>query len=144
MAKPERSIPPRLVAEPLRRAKRLAEQMARVLDKEEVSDAAMAVARLIPESMRSLAAQQNAIQTAVLPGLAIRHFQPGVGNGMTATMMFGKAHAPGLHNALRLDLNKEFEEPRSDSLKYFFVVLMLFALLIFAVSQMVGLERSLG
>jgi hypothetical protein len=55
-----------------------------------------------------------------------------------------KAHAPGVHNALHLDLNKEFEEPRSDSLKYFFVVLMLFALLIFAVSQMVGLERSLG
>ena len=49
-----------------------------------------------------------------------------------------------MHNALHLDLNKEFEEPRSDSLKYFFVVLMLFALLIFAVSQMVGLERSLG
>ena len=46
MAKPERSIPPRLVAEPLRRAKRLAEQMARVLDKEEVSDAAVAVALL--------------------------------------------------------------------------------------------------
>jgi hypothetical protein len=55
-----------------------------------------------------------------------------------------KADAPGLHNALHLDLNKEFEEPRGDSMKYFFVVLMLFALLIFAVSQMVGLERSLG
>jgi hypothetical protein len=49
-----------------------------------------------------------------------------------------------VHNALHLDLNKEFEEPRGDSMKYFFVVLMLFALLIFAVSQMVGLERSLG
>jgi hypothetical protein len=55
-----------------------------------------------------------------------------------------KADASGVHNALHLDLNKEFEEPRSDSLKYFFVVLILFALLIFAVSQMVGLERSLG
>jgi hypothetical protein len=55
-----------------------------------------------------------------------------------------KADTPGVHNALHLDLNKEFEEPRGDSMKYFFVVLMLFALLIFAVSQIVGLERSLG
>jgi hypothetical protein len=55
-----------------------------------------------------------------------------------------KADAPNVHNALHLDLNKEFEEPRGGSLKYFFVILMLFALLIFAVSQMVGLERSLG
>jgi hypothetical protein len=55
-----------------------------------------------------------------------------------------KAHAPGVHNALQLDLNKEFEEPRGDSMKYFSVVLMLFALLIIVVSQLVGLERSLG
>jgi len=46
MAKPEQPIPPRMVTEPLRRAKRLAEQMARVLDREEVSDAAVAVALL--------------------------------------------------------------------------------------------------
>ena len=55
-----------------------------------------------------------------------------------------KADAPGVHNALYLDLNKEFEEPRGDSMKYFFMVLLLFGLLIFAFSQMVGLERSLG
>ena len=42
-----------------------------------------------------------------------------------------KAAAPGVHNALHLDLNKEFEGPRGGSLKYFFVILMLFALLIF-------------
>jgi hypothetical protein len=55
-----------------------------------------------------------------------------------------KADSPGVHNALHLDLNKEFEEARGDSMKYFFVVLMLFALLFFVVSQMVGLEKSLG
>jgi len=55
-----------------------------------------------------------------------------------------KADAPGVHNARHLDLNKEFEEPRGGGLKYFFVVLTLFALLILAVSQMVGLEKSLG
>ena len=46
MAKAEQSIPPHVVAEPLRRAKRLAEKMARVLDREEMSDAAVAVALL--------------------------------------------------------------------------------------------------
>lgn len=46
MAKPEWPIPPQVLAEPLTRAKRLAEKMARVLDNEEVSDVAVAVALL--------------------------------------------------------------------------------------------------
>jgi len=46
MAKPERPIPPQVLAGPLTRAKRLAEKMARVLSDEDVSDAAMAVALL--------------------------------------------------------------------------------------------------
>ena len=51
-----------------------------------------------------------------------------------------KADVPRVRNALHLDLNQEFEEPRGDGIKYFFVILVLFALLIYAVSQMVGLE----
>ena len=46
MAEAERSIPPPELAEPLRRAKRLAEKMARALDEEEMSDVAVAVALL--------------------------------------------------------------------------------------------------
>lgn len=46
MAKPQRYIPAEVLAEPLTRAKRLAEKMARVLDNEEVSDVAVAVALL--------------------------------------------------------------------------------------------------
>jgi len=30
-----------------------------------------------------------------------------------------KADTPGVHNALHLDLNKEVEEPRGDSMKFF-------------------------
>ena len=46
MAKPQRYIPPEVLAEPLARAKQLAEKMARVLNNEEVSDVAVAVALL--------------------------------------------------------------------------------------------------
>ena len=46
MAKPQRYIPAEVLAEPLARAKRLAEKMARVLNNEEVSDVAVAVALL--------------------------------------------------------------------------------------------------
>ena len=55
-----------------------------------------------------------------------------------------KADSPGVYEARHLNLNREFEEPRGDGFKIFFFILALFALLIFAVSQMVGLERSLG
>jgi hypothetical protein len=46
MTKPERFIPPEVLAEPLTRAKRLAEKMARMLNNEDVSDVAIAVALL--------------------------------------------------------------------------------------------------
>ena len=46
MAKAQRSIPADMVAEPLARAKQLAEKMARVLNNEEVSDVTIAVALL--------------------------------------------------------------------------------------------------
>jgi hypothetical protein len=39
-----------------------------------------------------------------------------------------------------LDLNHEFEERRGEGFKIFFFILALFALLIFAVSQTIGLE----
>jgi hypothetical protein len=47
MAKPERFIPAEVLAEPLTRAKQLAEKMARVLNDEDVSDVAIAVALLM-------------------------------------------------------------------------------------------------
>lgn len=46
MVKPQRYIPAEVLAEPLARAKQLAERMARVLDNEEQSDVAVAVALL--------------------------------------------------------------------------------------------------
>ncbi len=46
MAKPEAFIPAEVLAEPLARAKQLAEKMARVLIDEDVSDVAIAVALL--------------------------------------------------------------------------------------------------
>jgi hypothetical protein len=46
MAKPERPIPPQVLAEPLTRPKRLAEKMARMLNNEDVSDVAIALALL--------------------------------------------------------------------------------------------------
>jgi hypothetical protein len=45
MAKPERFSPAALLNEPLTRAKWLAEMMARVLNDEDVSDVAVAIAR---------------------------------------------------------------------------------------------------
>ena len=51
-----------------------------------------------------------------------------------------KADVPNVRNALHLDLNQEFEDRRGEGVKYFIVTLVLFALLIYAVSQMVGLE----
>jgi hypothetical protein len=39
-----------------------------------------------------------------------------------------------------LDLNQEFAERRGEGIKYFFLVLALFALLIYAVGKMIGLE----
>ena len=55
-----------------------------------------------------------------------------------------KADSPGVYEARHLNLNREFEDPRGEGFKIFFFILALFALLIFAVSHMVGLERSLG
>ena len=46
MAKPQRIIPADMLVEPLARAKHLAEKMARVLNNEEQSDVAVAVALL--------------------------------------------------------------------------------------------------
>jgi hypothetical protein len=46
MAKPERFLPAEVLAEPLTRANRLAEKMARVLNNEDVSDVVIAVALL--------------------------------------------------------------------------------------------------
>jgi hypothetical protein len=50
-----------------------------------------------------------------------------------------KAESPDVRSALHLDLNREFKEERGDRIQYFIVTLALFALLIYAVSQMVGL-----
>jgi thymidine phosphorylase len=72
MAKPEQSISPRMLSEPLRRAKRLAEQMARVLDKEEMSDAAVAVALLTSGVVRRHAG--NAVEAEELMD-TIREFE---------------------------------------------------------------------
>jgi len=46
MAKPEGFIPAEVLAEPLARARQLAEKMTRVLKDEDVSDATIAVALL--------------------------------------------------------------------------------------------------
>jgi hypothetical protein len=51
-----------------------------------------------------------------------------------------KADRPNVHNALRKDLNQEFEEPRSEGVKLFLIIVTLFALLIFAASRIIGLE----
>jgi hypothetical protein len=55
-----------------------------------------------------------------------------------------QAGSSSVYEARHLNLNQEFEERRGEGFKIFFFILALFALLIFAVSQMVGLERSLG
>ena len=51
-----------------------------------------------------------------------------------------KASTPIVYNARHLDLNDEFTERRSGSIKFFFLVLVLFALLIYAVSRMIRLD----
>jgi hypothetical protein len=51
-----------------------------------------------------------------------------------------KAGLPSVNNALHLDLNREFEEPRGKGIKLFLIIATLFAMLIFAVSRMIGLE----
>jgi hypothetical protein len=51
-----------------------------------------------------------------------------------------KADSPGVHEARHLDLNHEFEERRGEGFKIFFFILALFALLIFTISQTIGLE----
>ena len=47
-----------------------------------------------------------------------------------------------MHNALHLDLNLEFEERRGEGIKLLVLIVVLFALLIFAVSQLIGLELA--
>jgi hypothetical protein len=51
-----------------------------------------------------------------------------------------RADSPNVHNALHLDLNRDFEERRGDGIKYFVVVVVLLALLIYALSRTIGLE----
>jgi hypothetical protein len=51
-----------------------------------------------------------------------------------------KADLPGVHNALHLDLNRDFEEERGDGIKYFVVVVVLLVPLIYALSQTIDLE----
>ena len=51
-----------------------------------------------------------------------------------------KASAPIVYNARHLDLNDEFAERRGGSIKLFFLVLVLFALLIYAVGRVIRLE----
>lgn len=51
-----------------------------------------------------------------------------------------RADSPSLQNAMHLDRNQEFDERRGDGIKYIFAVLVLFVLLIYALSQMIGLE----
>jgi hypothetical protein len=51
-----------------------------------------------------------------------------------------KANSPGVYEARHLDLNQEFEEPRGEGTKLFFLVVVLFELLVFAISQLIGLE----
>jgi hypothetical protein len=51
-----------------------------------------------------------------------------------------KADSLSVNNAMHLDLNREFEEPRGKGIKLFLIVATLFAMLIFAVSRMIGLE----
>ena len=55
-----------------------------------------------------------------------------------------RADSTIVRDALHVDLNSEFEEHRSEGIKIFFLVVVLFALLVFAVSQLIGLERSLS
>jgi hypothetical protein len=51
-----------------------------------------------------------------------------------------KASTPIVQNARHLDLNDEFAERRGGGIKYFFLILVLLTLLVYAVSRMIGLE----
>ncbi len=51
-----------------------------------------------------------------------------------------KLASPSVHNAGRMDLNSEFKEPRGEGIKIFLMVVTLFALLILAASQLIGME----
>jgi hypothetical protein len=51
-----------------------------------------------------------------------------------------KASTPVVYNARHLDLNDEFAEPRGGGIKYFFLILVLLTLLVYAVSKVIGLE----
>ena len=53
-----------------------------------------------------------------------------------------KADSPIVRDALRIDLNQEFAQRRGEGIKLFLIILILFALLIFAVSQLIGLELT--
>ena len=53
-----------------------------------------------------------------------------------------KADSPIVRDALRTDLNQEFAQRRGEGIKLFLIILILFALLIFAVSQLIGLELT--
>lgn len=48
--------------------------------------------------------------------------------------------SPSLQDAQHLDLNREFEESSGGGIKYFFVVLALLTLLIFALGRTIGLN----
>jgi hypothetical protein len=51
-----------------------------------------------------------------------------------------KADSPVVRDALHLDLNREFEERRGKGIKLFLIIATLFAILIFVVIRMIGLE----
>ena len=53
-----------------------------------------------------------------------------------------KADSPIVRDALHMDLNREFEEHRGEGIKLFVLIVVLFALLIFAVSQLIGRELA--
>ena len=53
-----------------------------------------------------------------------------------------KAKSPNVRNALHLDLNREFESSGESGVKYLLLMAVLFALLIYAVSHIVGLEYA--
>ncbi len=51
-----------------------------------------------------------------------------------------QADSSGVHNAIEMDLNREFEDRDDGRVKYIFLMTILLALLVYAVTQMIGLE----
>lgn len=51
-----------------------------------------------------------------------------------------QADSPSVHNAIEMDLNREFEDRDEGNIKYLVLMAVLFALLVYAVTQMIGLE----